>query len=246
MNKKRLIAILMTGLCLLSHADALAQYIDTEEPFFSYKRFYAQLDILNDVYGDKKGRSDIKAFARNYADGIYAVSAGDLEKARAKLLRARVIWPEYFAVDFLLARVSEDAGDYGLSARFYKSYLNKLKAFSEGTYRISAPLMAAITPYRIENYNDAYELVNRRLEGRGIDMAAIQPFHTMPRTLKIFFMLVLLGIGFMIAIYGIIPRVRRWRRIANPPEGYWTCRKCGTYNLDIRIECEKCGGKKKR
>ena len=241
MNKKRFIVAWAAGLCLLFSNTAFAQYLDNENSFFSYERFYAKLDVLNSVSESRDVRSDIRDFMRNLRDGIYAIPEGDPAKAKKKLLKALAIWPEYFGTDFLLARVSEDTGDYNLSARFYKSYLNKLKAFSEGRYRISGPLMQGITPYRIESYDDAYALVRDRLKARGINLAVVQPFNAIPGFLKFLIVLITLGAAYAIATYGIIPHIKRSRHINNPLEGSWVCKKCGTDNLNIQIECEKCG-----
>ncbi len=234
-----LLAAIIFNLYAPTHA--VAQYIDHEEPFFSYERFYIQLDILTSAAGNRDIKGNIKAFMRNFADGIRAISAGDPEIAKKKLLRALSIWPEYFGTDFLLARVSEDTGNYKLSARFYKSYLNKLKAFSEGNYRISGPLMRGMTPYHIENYDDAYVLVRQRLKAHGIDLAVVRPYYTMPSIYRLLIMIIMLGLGYAAAAYGIIPHIKRWMHINNPPQGAWVCTKCGTHNLNIRIECEKCG-----
>jgi len=244
MNKKRFIVTWLIGLCLLFLNNAFAQYLDNENSFFSYKRFYAQLDILNSVSENRDARSDIKDFMRNLADGIYAISADDPVKAKTKLLKALAIWPEYFGTDFLLARVNEDTGDYKLAARFYKSYLNKLKAFSEGRYRISGPIMRGITPYRIESYDDAYVLVRDRLKTRGIDLAVVQPFNTVSGLLRFLIIFVMLGAVYAIVAYGAIPYIKRRQYINNPPEGSWVCKKCETYNSNIRKECEKCGEEK--
>jgi tetratricopeptide (TPR) repeat protein len=244
MNKKRFVVAWIVGLCLLFSSSAFAQYLDNEDLFFSYKRFYAQLDILNTISGNRDVRKDIKDFMRNFSEGIYAISAGDPVKAKPKLLKALAIWPEYFGTDFLLARVNEDTGDYDLSARFYKSYLNKLKAFSEGRYRISGPIMRGITPYRIENYDDAYTLVRDRLEARGIDLAAVRPFSTVPSFLRSFTIFVMLVAIYAIMAYMVIPYIKRRQRISNPPKGSWVCKKCETYNNNILKECEKCGEKR--
>lgn len=244
MNKKRFVVAWLTGLCLLFSSNTFAQYIDNENSFFSYKRFYAQLDMLNSISESRDVRNDIRDFARNLADGIYAISAGDPVKAKTKLLKALAIWPEYFGTDFLLARVNEDMGDYNLSARFYKSYLNKLRAYSEGRYRISGPHMRGITPYRIENYDDAYALVRDRLKARGIDLSAVQPFNTIPSFLRFLIILVMLGAVYAIIAYWVIPHIKRRQHINNPPEGSWVCKKCETYNSSIRKECEKCGEKR--
>jgi len=244
MNKKWFVVAWIIGQCLLLSSSAFAQYLDNEDSFFSYKRFYAQLDILNTISENKDIRKDIKDFMRNFSEGIYAISAGDPVKAKPKLLKALAIWPEYFGTYFLLARLNEDMGDYDLSARFYKSYLNKLKAFSEGRYRISGPIMRGITPYRIESYDDAYALVRDRLETRGIDLAAVRPFSTVPGFLRSFIIFVMFAVIYAVMAYMVIPYIKRRRRINNPPEGMWVCKKCETYNLNILIECEKCGEKR--
>lgn len=222
-----------------------AQYPDDEDRFFSYERFYLKAAMLKDVSKSGNVRRDIKAFMRNFSDGIYAIAAGDPKKAKTKLLKARAIWPEYFGPDFLLARVNEDMGDYNLSAKFYKSYLNKLKALSEGRYRISEPLIQGITPYGIEKYNDAYALVKYRLKDYyGINLAVVRSFYVIPGFLRFLIIVVMLGSGYVIGAYGVFPYIKRKWRINNPPEGSWLCKKCGTYNSNIRKECEKCGEKK--
>jgi len=218
-----------------------AQYPDDEDKFFSYERFYSKAAILEDVLDGGRVRSDIKAFMRNFSDGIYAISAGDPKKAKTKLLRARVIWPEYYGTDFLLARINEDMGNYNLSARFYKSYLNKLKDLSDGRYRISEAIIKGITPYGVENYHDAYEFVRYRLNDYGIDLAAVRPFYAISGFLRLLIMIIVLGSGYAIVTYVVVPYINKRQRINNPPEGFWTCKKCGTYNINIRKECEKCG-----
>lgn len=218
-----------------------AQYPEDEDKFFSYERFYFKAAMLEDVLKDGRFRSDVKAFMQNFSDGIYAISAGDPKRAKRKLLRARAIWPEYYGTDFLLARMNEDMGNYSLSARFYKSYLNKLKDLSDGRYRISESLIKAITPYGVENYHDAHDFVRYRLKDYGIDLADVKPFYVITGFLRLLIIIIVLGSGYAIVSYVIIPRINRRQRINNPPEGYWACRKCGTYNINIRKECEKCG-----
>jgi len=244
MKKKKILYIALLAaftISLCSSAHILAQYIDNETPFFSYKRFYAQLDMLTNTSDRADVRSDIRAFMRNLADGIRAISEGEPERARAKLLKALGIWPEYFGTYFLLARVSEDEGDYKLSAMFYKSYLNNLKAYSGGEYRVSGPLMKSMTPYNIEPHDEAYAAVRDRLKARGIDLAAVQPYYVMPNYFRTLMIVVIFGAGCAIAFYVIIPYLKRWRHMHNPPEGSWVCGRCAAYNLNIMIECEKCG-----
>ena len=238
-------AALLVLVYFLMPLSIFAQYLEDEDTFFSYERFYLKATMLKDVSTDRNIRGDIKAFMQNFSDGIYAISDGNLKKAKTKLLKARAIWPEYFGTDFLLARVNEDMLNYNLSAKFYKSYLNKLKDLSEGRYRISEPLIRGITPYGVERYEDAYVLVKYRLKDYyGIDLTAVRPFYTIPGFLKFLIIVVILGSGYAIVAYGVVPYIKRSRHINNPPEGSWVCKKCGAYNINIRKECEKCGEKK--
>lgn len=221
-----------------------AQDPDYEDNFFSYERFYLQAAMLKEASESADVRGNIKLYMRNFSDGVYAIGIGDLEEAKTKLLKAHTVWPEYFVTDFLLARVSEDMKEYKLSAQFYKSYLNKLKALSEGRYRVSGPLMLQITPYPIENYNDAHRLVKYRLDYYGIDLAKVRPFYTIPGFLRFLIVVVVLGSGYAIMAYRVVPYVKKRWSIINPQEGVWVCKKCGTPNINIRKECEKCGEKK--
>ena len=241
---KYLKAALLVLIYFLIPLSLFAQYLNDEDAFFSYERFYLKAAMLKDVSENRDIRRDVKAFMRNFSDGIYAISAGDLKKAKIKLFKARAIWPEYFGTDFLLARVNEDMRDQSLSAKFYKSYLNKLKALSEGRYRISEPLIRGITPYGVERYEDAYVLVKYRLKDYyGIDLNTVRPFYAIPGFLRFLIIVAMLGSGYAIVAYAVVPYIRRRRHINNPPEGFWACKKCGTHNINIRKECEKCGEK---
>lgn len=246
MVKKYSIVVWFIGLYLLFAGAAIAQHDDNESQFFSYKRFYAQLDIFSNAQNVGKARTEVKAFMQAFADGVYAISAGEPEKAKAGLSRAREAWPEYFGTDFLLARVSEDAGNYALAAMYYKSYLNKLKAFHKGKYRISGPLMEEITPYNIESYDYAYTHIRDRMKQRGMDIDAVLPLYSIPRSFRYAGILILLGCAYLIMTYRVGPYLRRMEYINNPPEGWWACRKCATYNINPMKRCEKCGAKRVR
>lgn len=229
---------------LLMPLGLFAQDLDYEDNFFSYERFYLQAAMLKEASESADVRGNIKLYMRNFSDGVYAIGIGDLKEAKTKLLKAHTVWPEYFVTDFLLARVSEDMKEYKLSAKFYKSYLNKLKALSEGKYRVSGPLMLQITPYPIENYNDAYRLVKYRLDYYGIDLAKVRPFYTIPGFLRFLIILTILGTGYIVLAYKIVPYIKKRALIINPPEGSWTCKNCGTSNINVLKECEKCGQKR--
>jgi len=222
-----------------------AQESAEENIFFSYERFYLQARAVRDAPRDGIVQTNIIDFMQNYSDGIYAIYEGEPEKAKVKLLKARVIWPEYFGTDFLLARVNEDEKRYGLSARFYKSYLNKLRSFSTGEYKVSENFIEAITPYKIENYNDAYILVEERLRQYGIDLARVRPVYTVLPFVKYLIIFFIIGIGCIAVLYKGMPYINKRQRIKNPPEGFWVCNNCGTTNTLIQKKCEKCNNFKK-
>lgn len=241
---KYIITALLLLTCSLIPLSLHAQHGNHEDELFSYDRYYLNAGMLREASKSGNVQGVIRAFMRNFSDGIYAISSGDLKKAKIKLLKARAIWPEYFGADFLLGMISEEAGDYGLAARFYKSYLIKLKALSGGEYRISEPIMRSITPYRIEDYDQAYVAVKYRLKDRGIDLSAVQPFYAIPGFIKFLLIIITLWAGYKLMSYKILPYFSRRQRIGHPPKGLWTCKKCAAFNLNILKECEKCGQKR--
>ncbi|MFH1594299.1 MAG: Ran-binding zinc finger domain-containing protein [Candidatus Omnitrophota bacterium] len=211
-----------------------------ENIFFSYERFYPQASVVKDPHRDGIVQTNISDFMQNYSDGIYAISAGETEKAKSNLLKARAIWPEYFGTDFLLARVNEDERHYGLSARFYKSYLNKLRSLSAGEYRVSEKLIETITPYKIENYDEAYIFVEERLMRYGIDLARVRPVYMILPFIKYLIIFFVIGTGCIAVVYKVIPYIKMRQLIKNPPEGFWVCSNCGTENTLLQKKCEKC------
>ena len=240
-----IILVFFTVVCAWCPLWLFTQESREENIFFSYERFYLQAGVVKDPPRDGIVQTNISTFMQNYSDGIYAISAGELEKAKIKLLKARVIWPEYFGTDFLLARVNEDEGHYGRSARFYKSYLNKLRSFSTGEYRVSEKFIETITPYQIENYNDAYIFVEERLRQYGIDLARVRPIYTILPFLKYLIIFFIIGAGYVVVVYKGMPYIKKRQRIKNPPEGFWVCNNCGTENTILQKKCEKCNNFKK-
>lgn len=240
-----IILVFFTAVCVWCPLCLFTQESVEENIFFSYEKFYPQACVVKDPPRDGIVQTNISAFMQNYSDGIYAISAGELEKAKIKLLKARVIWPEYFGTDFLLARVNEDEGHYVRSARFYKSYLNKLRSFSTGEYRVSGKFIESITPYQIENYNDAYIFVEERLRQYGIDLARVRPIYTILPFLKYLIIFFIIGTGYIAVAYKGIPYIKKRQLIKNPPEGFWVCNNCGTKNTLLQKKCEKCNNFKK-
>ncbi len=59
---------------------AAHSYSDEEQAFFSYERFYLNSAALLSLSKQAELKNDIRAFMRNFSEGIYAVSGGDFRK----------------------------------------------------------------------------------------------------------------------------------------------------------------------
>lgn len=211
-----------------------------EDTFFSFERFFLNEEMPRRAKGDGRIQNDLKNFYEAFNDGLYAMSAGRFREAEKYFLKARGIWPEYFGTDFLLAMDLEQSGDVDLAARYYKSYLNKLRKLYSGNYRISGPLMRSLTPAGVENYNMAYGLVKERLAYHDIDIDNVRPVITVPGFILPLSIGILLMILYLSAKYKIIPYLKFQYRLNNPPEGFWVCSHCGADNPNPAKECVDC------
>ncbi len=215
-------------------------YVD-ENRFFSYKRFFLNQSVMGSISGNGETQKSLNRFMVSFMDGVYAISGGELQKAKKDLLIARNSWPEYFATDFLLALIYEDQGDHGMAARYYKSYLNKLKDFYDGKHRISETMILNFMPHGVEEYDTAHRLVRKRLDHYGISLDKVRPVFTFP----VFLLPILLGTGaaavYILVFHWLRPRLKRRHWIKNPPEGFWVCRNCDTANPELSKECGECG-----
>ncbi|MFQ5953312.1 MAG: tetratricopeptide repeat protein [Candidatus Omnitrophota bacterium] len=216
------------------------EYIDKDK-FFSYKRFFLDQDVIDRIPEDGRTQRDLNMFAKRFTDGLYAFSGGDLKVAEKDLLEARKIWPEYFGADFLLARLYEETGNPGKAARYYKSYLNKLKKFHAGEYRISGPLIRIFASDSIERFGPAREAVKERLSLYGINLDRVRPVYTFPVFLMPILAGLALGLVYVVTVYHLVPYLKKQRLVRNPPEGFWICRNCGTSTPELSKVCEKCG-----
>jgi hypothetical protein len=245
--KTRQISAIIALICLVLVALALAtasenypvQYED-EKAFFSYQRFYDKAVVVEEPPQDGKLQRDISRFLNEFSMGIYAISERDMVQAEEHLKEARAIWPEYFGTDFLLARINEDTGNISLAARYYKSYLNKLRSFWQRENRISEKLIRSLTPSGVENYEAAREVIKRRLEGYGIDLNRVRPVYTVPPLVKTIVLFSGAALIYILTVYVFLPYARKRRRIASAPKGYWICPKCETENTTLQKECGTC------
>ncbi|MBD3426737.1 MAG: hypothetical protein GF409_05860 [Candidatus Omnitrophica bacterium] len=239
---KRILALFLAGAFIA--AFSFAAYADwkeqREEEFFTYRRFFLRQGLIDVATSDGRAQEDLKSFYRNFTDGLYAMSAGQLDKAEEHIKSARLAWPEYYGSDFLLGLIYEQKGDTQLAARYYKSYLNKLRYLQQGSYRISEPLIRSLNPAGVERYDLARQLVRERLARHGIDLGKVRPAITPPE-----FLISLIIAAVLVVLYGLIqykvwPFLRRQYRIKHAPEGYWVCRICGATNPDTAKVCSEC------
>ncbi len=224
--------VIVLNVCSLSHSQ--------DEKFFSYKRFLLNQNFISSIPGKNELEKDVKKFSELYTDAFYAFSENDFKKAEKKLKMARNIWPEYYGTDFLLAVLYEESGNYNMAARYYRSYLNKLKALHDGVYVISAPIIKGLNMFGIENYEPSEQLVRRRLSLYDIELEDVRPAVTVPLFLMPLVVISISGLIFLVTKKKIIPHLKMRDRIKNPPEGFWVCPYCGTDNPLLRMECEEC------
>ena len=208
--------------------------------FFSYQRFFPNQRFVKSIPDNGQLSRSVRSFAVDITDGLYAYSAGEYDEALALFIAARSSWPEFFGTDFLIALAYEQKGDYAQAARYYRGYLEKLRRFHEGDYGISGRLIYGITTFDIEHPDEAYDNVKRRMLAKGIDIDEVSAKKMFPTEFLPYIVAV-----FLIAVYMLIGRVvvpfsRKWYRMKFPPEGFWTCPRCGTYNPELGNECKEC------
>ena len=211
-----------------------------QSDFFSSERFELDPYAVGRLTGHGRAKKELKDFVAYFTKALADFSAGDMDGARAALLKARGVWPEYFGTDFMLALVYENLGKYGTAARFYKSYLNKLRDYYSGNYPISTALIQTFSSERVESYDEAHWLVKERLARSGIDLNSVRPAMTFPPYLLGFFTAAAALGAYLFFQYIAWPYVKRQRRINNPPEDFWICRHCLTANPDLSKVCQKC------
>lgn len=209
--------------------------------FFSYERFFIDLEVVEAMPSGGKARQDLKLFVSSFMDGLYAISTGAFSDAEKDLIKARETWPEYYGTDFVLALLYEQRGEYALSARCYKTYLKKLKAIYSGNYPISTSIILNFITYNVEPYDGALELVRERVAARGIDIDKVRAITLLPAYFFPLLIFIFFGACYAFYCFRIAPGIKKRRRVKNPPKGYWVCADCGKENALLRKECERCG-----
>ena len=212
-----------------------------ENPFFSYKRFFISENTVSGGTSQGLVQRDLEAFIRAFNSGLYYFSEDKYKEAEKSLQKARQLWPEYYATDFVLAGVYEKLGEYSIAARYYKSYLQKLNKLRNGSYRLTGPLMISFNSDGIESYKEAYMHVKNRVTENGINFDKVVPAFEPAGKLLAILIIIITGTVIVFINNKLQPYLRKRKRIINAPEGFWGCHNCGTYNPDLRNECEECG-----
>jgi len=225
---------------LLLVATLFANAVPANKDFFSCGRFFINTQIIDQVSSGEKMANEIKKFAGIFTDGVYLYSGEHFDKAKEKFFTARRIWPEYYGTDFMLALTFEGEGNIKTAARFYKSYLQKIRDFHAGKYKISAPIIRFISVGEIERYSSAEKMVKEHLLAYGIHLDKVRPAPS-GMGLTVFFA-VLAG---LIALYfaitrAVMPYYRKKRRMKKVREGFWYCKHCGAISPDLSNVCTEC------
>ncbi len=214
-----------------------------DDLFFSTERVALKPSLATALSERVDGRTqrDLAEFSRHYDRGFLEYSLGNLDSAVQRFSRARRVWPEFFYSDIAIALTYEAKGKYSLAARYYKSYLNKLRSYSQGKYGISAPIISGLSSGPVEDYDYAYSAVRRRLAGYGISIENVRPAYSPNPLLSVILLLVLATASYFGVFRFAVPFLKKKIREKNPPDGFWVCRRCGALNTVLSYVCGSCG-----
>jgi len=220
---------------------------DNERDFFSFEKYeHTYLYFYNFQHLDLKASGAaakrIKLLAEKFVSGFDALKNGRVDEAILRFQESLSALPEYFHVDFILALAYEEKGDIESAARSYKSYLEKLNKFQMGLYRFTAPVIENTVSFDISSYENARELISRRMARHGIDMRNVSSGRRFPRVIIIIFIFCV-GAGLYLStkidlVKSIIYKIKTK---LNRSKDSWICLHCGTENININFICRKCG-----
>ncbi len=243
LNKRAAVFLLMamavSFMFLWGIEDAAA---DENDMFFSSGRVSLREELILRLRSGDNGRAqkDIAEFAEYYSSASRDFSRGDFDGALENFLKARAKWPEYFYADLSAALCYEKLGKYNSAARYYKSYLNKLRSYQRGDYGISASLITSFARGPVEDYDYAYGAVKRRLSREGIDIDAVRPVYLMEGMAPAAFFWVVSAVLTLATFFIAVPFLKKKIREKNPPEGFWVCRACGAFSPELSFVCSSC------
>ncbi len=215
-----------------------------KEGFLASRRILLTEKMLEKYPGSSKTRADLRGFAAGYSNGLDYIMQGQPLEALEELEKARRRWPEFYGTDILIALANEESGNVETAARYYKSYLLKLRNLIDGQYRISGSLMVAITGAKIESYEQAEAMVNKRYEAMGVDGKKVRPAFMIPGFVRYVVLVTVMAGIYMIMTAYVLPYYKKRDKILNPPEGFWTCKYCGKETPELSYACHECGRKR--
>lgn len=212
-----------------------------DDVFFSSERFTLNVEVAANLSGDGQTQKIIRRFSEAFNKGAAELEKGELTLAESDLQLARAMWPEFFGPDFLLALLYERTGNIDAAARYYKSYLIKLKVLENGRYGISAQLIRGMLGGRVETYDEAFALVRERLLAKGVAIETVRPVFAMSSLLYPAAVVLMFFILYFASYHWFLPRWRRYYKITHPPENFWVCPVCLTENPVPNKVCQECG-----
>jgi len=240
------IAIIIAGIFLIFPVTSLAQeYHDNEPEFFSLEKYrftysYFYKFQLIDLSSASLPQRRVGALAVKFVNGFDALREDNTDAAIVEFQKSIRLIPEYFHVDFITALTYEEKGDFKNAARSFKSYLEKLKKFHRGVYRLTQPLIEGSVNFDISSYEEADVLIGQRMAGYGIDMKTISA-----SSYSLLFIFIYIGIV-CVLLYSVtkIPRIKRIgykiKAKLNPSKDAWICLYCGKENANINTRCYNC------
>ncbi|HNX90944.1 MAG TPA: hypothetical protein PKY78_05240 [Candidatus Omnitrophota bacterium] len=213
---------------------------DEEEKIFNYERFVIKKDAIESIPENKRAKDEVKRFADLFEKGKNDLLNGDIEGAKTSLLEARKAWPEYFGTDLVIARAFEMSGDNFKAARYCRSYLDKLKYFHTGRYRISGAIIRFISKEKVEGYETSKKIIIEHFQRYGIDINHVRPMTADSGIVVYIVSLTFFFVLYMFLAVKVIPAVRLKLRVRKPPEGFWVCRHCGGMSPELSKVCNEC------
>lgn len=241
--------LLLISICFAcihpSKAVAFEQGADDQD-FFSFKRYRATYSYFlkyrkADLSHAGAPARAVQCMGTHLVRGFDALNEDKPDAALAEFKIAARSVPEYFHTDFFIALTYDAMGDTQNAARYYKSYLRKLKKYWDGLYRLTSPVIQKTVSFDIPGYKEAQGLINRRMAASGINMDKLSS-EKHPLSYVIIFITAVLGV----TVYALVTsrsaqRARyRIKGMLLSDKTRWICRICGKENSNVNVVCWNC------
>ena len=242
-----IIIILLCFILIQPFALRAQEYLDNESNFFSFEKYqytylyfyrFKQASIVDAGLAQRR----VHQLAKSFVAGFDSIGEEEIDIAISKFKKASSVLPEYFHSDFLVALSYEKKDDFKTAARFYKSYLKKLKKFHDGLFRLTQPLIESTVDFNIADYEGAYELISQRMTRYGIDIEQVSSRDFPFLFVFIIISLIVSSILYFVAKLDPVKRiVYKVRAKSIRSKDSWICLNCGQENANINIKCHRCG-----